>query len=135
MHTLVHSRNWPKDLVPLFTPRTFEHKHKFNPHNYPRVYSPSTPSANGSNVPPCPNLGRSEGLLALPGLDLPLFFFCFSLSANTFWYSSWSTSRRDLANRGLSRSKIDIDVGPDGFTIANRPSSGSELVDTLGILV
>jgi hypothetical protein len=51
--TLEHSMNLAKCLVPLLTPITAYQQPLFE-QNLSEGNSPNTPSANGSNVPPCP---------------------------------------------------------------------------------
>jgi len=73
---------------------------------------PSTPSARGSSVPPWPILITFLVLLRLPA-DLPFSNF------------SASTKRGELQMSFLMSSRTDMDVGPEGLYIANRPDKGN----------
>lgn len=79
------------------------------------TYIPSTPSANGSRVPPCPIFTIS--LANLRFLPVGIGFFGILLS---------STNIREVTMSCLMSLTTDIEVGPEGFATANSPETGKE---------
>jgi hypothetical protein len=83
--TLVHSKNWPRCLVPLPIPNT------------------NTPSANGSRVPPCPTLSP------------PLRFIIFLASARVWLLVLGGRKNFDSHRSGLMLSMMLILCGSVAF--------------------
>jgi hypothetical protein len=83
-----------------------------------QIHSPRTPSASGSNVPPCPTFTLSLRALFLPALFPSL---------------SSSTKRRELQKSFFNWPTMCMDVGPDGFIMPKSPDRGNE-AGVFGIL-